>query len=291
MAYTSAHRQRGKRTFDDIYDEPDPRPFFRTLSRYDYGIPGEAQQLFSRLVDLRATRGPVTVTDLCCSYGINAALLKHDVTLDDLYDRYCSTDLDGLSSDQLAEADARFYAERRRSPSPRVVGLDTARNAVAYGVRTGLLDAGWADNLERDEPSPGLAADLADTGLVTVTGGVGYIGPRTFDAVLSRVHAPTPWVAAFALRWVDFSPIEVVLAHHGLATERYGGRTFPQRRFADEAEQDYAVRTLTEMGIDPEGRETEGSYHADLYVARLKDEATERPLDVWLDRDVQPMWG
>jgi hypothetical protein len=36
---------------------------------------------------------PATVLDICCSYGINAALLNHHVTLEELYDRYTSPKL------------------------------------------------------------------------------------------------------------------------------------------------------------------------------------------------------
>lgn len=277
-------RLQGKQTFDDAYDAPDPRRYFRTLRRLDYRIPQHAEPIFSRLVEARrhrAGRG-VTVTDLCCSYGINAALLKHDLTLDDLYRRYSSHDLDALSSGELAERDAAFYARRRRPHAPRVVGLDVAGSAVAYARRAGILDDGWSENLEEADPSASLAAGVRDTDLVTVTGGVGYIGVRTFSAVLSAVRTPDPWVAAFVLRWVDVDPIVQELARHGLETERLTARTFPQRRFADPAERDYVLATLADLGVDPAGKEAEGSHHTDFYLARPKDEVASTPLATWL---------
>ena len=67
--------------------------------------------------------------DLCCSYGINAALLNHDHTLDALYARYCSTELAALSSDELVVADRAFYREHRHSHPVQVVGIDVAKRS------------------------------------------------------------------------------------------------------------------------------------------------------------------
>jgi hypothetical protein len=85
------------------------------------------------------------VLDVCCAYGINAALLRADVTLAQLYERYAG---------------------------------------VGFACRVGLLDRGWAEDLEARDPSDGLAAELADLDLVLTTRGVGYIGERTCDRLL-----------------------------------------------------------------------------------------------------------
>ncbi|MEX0659634.1 MAG: hypothetical protein WD080_10925 [Egibacteraceae bacterium] len=282
-----AQAPRGKYVFDDVYDAPDPRPYFRTLMEYDYRIPQQAKPLLRRLAEARRARTGrrPTVTDLCCSYGINAAMLKHDLTLDDLYSRYGSNDLQEISSEELGERDAAFFAQHRLPGAPRVLGLDVAANAVAYARRAGLLDDGWSENLERDEPSGVLTSGIRDTDLVTVTGGVGYIGPRTFSAVLSAVARPDPWVAMFVLRWVDVRPVVEVLAHHGLETEQLGARTFPQREFAGAAERDHVLAALSEQGVDPAGKELEGAHHADFYLARPKDDVAVLPLEAWFADD------
>lgn len=285
MTGPSTHDRSGKRIFDDIYDAADPRAYWRTLGPLDYRIPHHAQEVFSELVEARrrlAAGDPVTITDLCCSYGVTAALLKYDCTLEDLCDRYCSEDLDALSSDELAARDASFYAERRQPSPPRVIGLDTAANAVSYALEAGLLDAGSSENLEDGDPSPRLQRLLSETDLVTVTGGVGYIGEQTFDRVLSHVPASRcPWVAAFVLRWVAYEPIAEALAGYGLVTEQLTPRTFPQRRFADDAERDAVLNALAEKGIDPRGKEDDGQHHTSLYLTRPKDDVIAMPLDEW----------
>ena len=236
------HNEQKKANFDGVYDLPDPRGYFRALGALDYRAPEHGYRVFSALLETMQNGGAAPkVLDLCCSYGVNAALIKHELTLNDLYARYGSEDLAGLSAEELVAADREFYAGRRRTRSPEVVGTDVAGNAVSYALRAGLLDAGTGENLEQEGPTQDLARAARGAGLVTVTGGVGYIWERTFERVLSFVmdgsagngHAggDAPWVAAFAVRFVDYSPVAAVLARRGLVTEKLSLRTFPQRRF------------------------------------------------------------
>jgi len=279
--HQNGHAKNGKARFDHIYNQPDPRPYFQTLEQFGYEIPGHGQAMFTALVArLREQMGheALTVLDLCCSYGVNAALLNHELTLDSLYERYRSPALAGLSSEELAAADADFYPRRRRESPVRVVGIDTADKAVGYASRAGLLAGASHENLEQSGPSEGLRKHLAGVGLITVTGGIGYISERTFESVLS-VTGGTPWVAAFALRWVSFEPIAAVLAEHGLVTEHLTTRTFVQRRFTGEAERAYVLDELARLGIDASGKEEEGNYHADLYLARPAGQARALPLE------------
>ncbi|WP_372410657.1 hypothetical protein [Streptomyces luteireticuli] len=256
-------------SFDDIYDRPDPRAYFARLAPLDYRIPHHAQPVFRAAVAELARRrpgGPVTVVDLCCSYGINAALLNHDLTLGDLYDRYTGPATDGLSREELIASDREFYASRRRPDACPVVGVDVSPRAVAYAADAGLLDAAFAENLETAPASAALAAALAPARLVTVTGGLSYIGPRTFDAVATACHGRA-WVVAFAVRPVDYRPVADVLRRHGLVT-RTPERTFPQRRFTGPEERRNALERVGAAGLDPAGREAEGYYHAVLHASR-----------------------
>ena len=279
------HQKSGKTNFDQIYDREDPREYFNTLGAFDYCVPRHGQRVFRELAGAlgdgkRGEQGDdrgIGVVDVCCSYGINAALLKHETTLDDLYARYGSAETAALSSAELAEDDAAFYRERRTETAPRVVGVDVAQNAVSYGVRSGLLDGGFAENLEEDEPSEALGRAVAGTELVTVTGGVGYVSERTFGKLLDRAtdgsEGRVPWVAAFALRWVSYEEISDVLSGYGLVTEKLSGHTFTQRRFTGDEERDYVLGELASMGVDASGKEEDGWYHADFYLSRPAGEA------------------
>jgi hypothetical protein len=272
-------RSLSKANFDDIYDRADPRAYFCELAALDYEVPRHGQQVFRGVLDTLAARDP-TVVDLCCSYGINAALLGHDLELSDLYDRYCGEQTTGLSRDELVAADRAFYAARRCPDAPTVIGVDVASQAVDYALDVGLLDTGAAEDLEQHDPSPELAREVARADLITVTGGIGYITERTFERVLDCTSPDRrPWVAGLCLRTVPYTPIAAALARKGLVTERLEGRTFPQRRFADQQERDYALRTLVTRGIDPQGKESEGAYHVEVYLSRPAVAVAQQPIN------------
>lgn len=278
--WAKSHQKSGKSSFDEIYDRRDPRSYFNTLGALDYEIPAHGGRVFSALLDSMRSQGRAAscVLDVCCSYGINAALLKHDVMLDDLYERYGSEEFERLTSDEVAEADRKFYSERLREGAPRVVGVDIAPEAVAYGVRSGALDAGFAENLEDEDMTDELRDSINKTDLLTVTGGIGYISERTFERILGGMDE-APWVAAFALRWVSYDGIEGVLESHGLVTEKLNGHSFEQRTFTDDRERDYVLKELSEMNIDTTGKESEGSYHAEFYLSRPESEVAKEPLE------------
>ncbi|MFF1691946.1 MULTISPECIES: hypothetical protein [unclassified Streptomyces] len=115
----------GKTRFDDICNEPDPRAYVCRLAPLEYEIPQHAQVVFRRTRAERAaaggTDGPLSVLDLCCSYGFNAALLNHHVTLAELYAHYTSSQADALTSTELIERDKKFYVSRRRADAAPVM--------------------------------------------------------------------------------------------------------------------------------------------------------------------------
>ncbi|WP_438295279.1 hypothetical protein [Streptomyces sp. HUAS TT7] len=268
--------------FDDLYDQPDPRAYFRVLGPLEYRTPGHAQDIFRRLrsaLDAATPAGgpPLTVLDLCCSYGINAALLNHDVTLDELCERYTSHEAASMNTAQLAEWDLEFFEARSRSDRVRVVGLDIAPRAVAYGRAVGLLADGFAENLEDAPPSRALRRAVREARLITVTGGTSFLSQRTFRPLLLAARGPV-WVASFVLRTTSYAEIAGCLAAFGLATER-AAPTFPQRRFTDERERRYAVDAVTAAGHEPKGRESDGYFHTALHLSRPTSDVVMTPLD------------
>jgi hypothetical protein len=262
----------GKSRFDDIYDRPDPRAYFRRLAPLEYEIPHHAQPLFRQAAAERAAldagrpHGPA-VLDVCCSYGINAALLNHDVTLAEMYERYTSPAHQTMSTTELAARDKEFYAKRRRPDAVPVFGLDVSAPAVHYALEVGLLDAAFTDDLEHGSPSPRLSGALAEVGLITLTGGGSYVTARTFTALLDGARRPV-WASAFVLRTVSYLPIVQTFAAHGLRTTLDVSRTYPQRLCTDERERQYAIAAVRALGGDPAGREESGRFHSLHYESR-----------------------
>jgi hypothetical protein len=265
-----------KANFDDAYTQPDPRAYYATMGGLDYEIPTHGAAVFRTLLDAMPVRTrPHRVLDVCSSYGVNAALLNHDLTFDQLVEHYA--ELADVGRDELLDIDLRWFAARRRFDLVDVVGLDVSAPAVQYAAECGLLAGGIVADLESDELEPGAATALHDVDLVTVTGGIGYVTGRTFARVLDAT-ATAPWVAALVLRWVDLGDIAPVLESRGLVLESLDGYAVPQRRFADEQERQYVLRELDRRGIDPAGLEAEGRHVAELVVARPAAEVARQPL-------------
>lgn len=275
-ALTGTH----KADFTDIYTQPDPRAYYNALIGLDYQIPQRARPVVEAVLDASTRAGrPRPVLDVCCSYGINAALLRCDVDLDEIGAQATDPDRAGLEPAVVIDEDRRFYADRLNRPELTVRGCDISQPAIDYGVDTGLLTDGWAENLEADDPSPELAAGIADTGLVLCTGGVGYIGHRTFDRLLGAIDEPQDlWLVVFVLRVFDYADVATALSEYGLVTEQVQDRTFVQRRCADAEEFEAAKLDVSRRGLDPAGREADGWYHADCFVTRPAAAAASAPL-------------
>jgi SAM-dependent methyltransferase len=264
--------------FSDIYNQPDPRQYYRVLGDLGYEIPAHGTAPFELLLDELGGREGKTVLDLCCSYGVNAALLNYDVELEDLFEHYAEFDA-AASPEALQHADAEWFGDRRREDAVSLIGLDAADRAVHYATAVGLLDRGLIGDLENEELNPAQADVLGTIDLVTVTGAVGYIGEQTFRAVVAAAGDDPPWIAALSLRWVDYAPIAEALDELGMVTEQVEGFTVPQRRFASPAERDAALAGLRSQNLDP-GPELElGGHCAQMYVSRSPEAVRDKPID------------
>lgn len=275
-----------KANLDHIYNRPDPRAYFRELRKLDYDIPGAAKPVFQTLIAHLQQRNPdaLHVLDLGCSYGVNAALLKCDMTMPELYDHWDQPQIADAAPEQVLERDRRYFDGLDQPDDLRMIGLDRANHAVAFGEETGLLDGGVVANLET-RPLPEQAhQDLAPVELVISTGCVGYVTEKSFDRLLPAVsQGRPPWFANFVLRLFPFERIADSLSDWGYVTEKLEGRTFAQRRFVSEDEQQMVLDRLQEHGVDPTGKETDGHLHAEFFLSRPAREAAELPLSRLLD--------
>ncbi len=232
-----ARWESAKASFDTLYDRPHPARYFSGLRPLEYKIPAYAQpvieQCVSALAELRRKQ-KITVLDLCSGYGINGALLKYDVTMDELYELYDdSGPIPNLA--QRISRDREFLKNRKRTDRETVViGQDVAVNALSYAQSVGAIDAMIKANLERRSLRGNEARLIKDVDLVTVTGGLSYIGSTTFERVLRAVKQP-PWVLFFPLQHTPIYEIRDTIGSFGLDVED-APRPVPQRRFKDERE-------------------------------------------------------
>jgi SAM-dependent methyltransferase len=260
----------GKISLDHIYTQPDPRAYFNTLRKLDYHIPQLAKPYFLKLIQeyRESQRIPTPqVLDIGCSYGINAALLKCDATMDELYERYSGSDARERSHSALLTHDQELVQSRRRLRHTRFVGLDTSHHALSYALGAGFLDAAVHADLEEGDPTERQREQLAGSDLVISTGCLGYVSHRTISRIVSAHGERKPWMAHFVLRMFPFDPVAESLAMAGYETVRLE-RVFRQRRFATPQEQTLVLETLSDAGVDPRGLETDGWFYAQLYLSR-----------------------
>lgn len=264
----------GKISLKEIYSQPDPRAYFSTLRELDYCIPQLAKPYFLKLFQAyRETHGrpPNQVVDIGCSYGINAALLKCNATMDELYERYCKQ-LATCSRSQLVEHDRQLVQRRNHVPDTRFLGLDVAEAALTYATEAGLLDDAVTANLETGPMSAEVQNQLKGTDLVMSTGCIGYVTVKTLRRVLEASGERQPWMAHFVLRMFPFEPVDELLKEHGYETQLVK-HLFKQRRFSSSQEQTQIFDTLASVGLDPTGVESDGWLYAQLYISRPRDSA------------------
>jgi hypothetical protein len=272
----------GKESFDDVYNRPDPRGYYRELGGLDYEIPARAKPVFEAVVaaerEMRGIDAP-TILDLGCSYGINAALLKYDLDLDDLAARYRRPDVATAPVAEVICRDYEYFHRRRPARDVTVIGVDVADQAVGYAHAVGILDAAMPENLEDAPPSRVLSQALDGVDLVASTGCVGYVTERTFEHIIAAADGEAPpWIASFVLRVFPYDAIERTFAKHGLVTERLEGAAFAQRRFASGDERDHALAALRRLGRDASDLESDGHYYAEFFLSRPAEEARAMPL-------------
>lgn len=255
-----------KVNFDDVYNLPDPRRYYRTLGALDYRIPSEARPVFDAVIDAIEPSAPMII-DVGCSYGVNAAMIKYGLDFAELVARYRASAARASSVAETIFSDAAFFADMPVVREAKFVGIDVAAEAAGYGKAVGLLDEAITQNLESAPPSPHTASALEGADLIITTGAVGYVTKQTFESIMEVSKGALPCVAAFTLRQFPFDRIADRLGDFGLQTEKLEGRYFPQRRFADVEEMAGALSVLEALGIDSEGIESEGRYYAEFYLA------------------------
>jgi hypothetical protein len=271
----------GKIDLHAIYDRPDPRSYYQTLINLDYQIPAAGKPNFRVVIEARRQsrgRKRITLLDVGSSYGVNAALLNHSVSLPDLFRLYSREKTKDLSRSQLVARDRKLFAEIRTDRELTVIGLDIAGEALDYAQEIGIIDAGLAANLELRPPPVEDRELLSEVDVVISTGAIGYVGVPTFSRILDCAEH-SPWFALFALRMFPIDEIAAMLNSRGYVVYRQRGRTYRQRRFAGADEKQEVLARLAALRIDPAGLEAEGWYHAEFYFAWQQGEGAPLPVE------------
>ena len=265
--------------FSSLYDQADPRAYFRTLAPLDYRQPALLAAYLERHAGtLAAFRGKqrLRVLDFACGYGALGALLRHELTLEALY-AYFSEDPAG----EAIEADRRFFAARRKADlAIELGGLDIARRAIAYARACGLIDQGFVVDLTREGSDAALAGFLEELDLIVETGAVYDVIAPSFERLFEEASwRRPPWLLFGPRGDADTRPLERLLEAQGYHLELCSREKRPYRRFSDAAEAARVKRGMRALGRDP-AQWTEGERFVNpLLLARPAEDAVALPVE------------
>jgi hypothetical protein len=246
----------------DVYASPEPTAAFERLARLDERGPAYSATLIRYVLEALGNPDSVVI-DLGSSYGVNAALVNHAVTLPGLYAHYRR---DGNATVQWRiEDDRRFFTASRRSDAVPVVGIDVSSAAVNYGVSVGLLTAGIASDLEQDRQDQDVSFVLRQATLISAAE-PGHMGTRTIMTLVGASARP-PVISGFLLRWQDVRPIVQSLAVAGYEFRADYRAVFPQRRFASALDRQTAREGLKRLGLGETAVENCGYHGTVPFVA------------------------
>ncbi|MFB6452921.1 hypothetical protein [Bradyrhizobium tunisiense] len=228
------------------------------------------ERIFADYRRVRRKTG-LKIIDVGCSYGVNAALLRTDLDLDELYAAYLEPN-GSLSGRQEIEH-ANFFRNRGLRGDVRFVGVDPSFRAVRYAQSLGLLEAGVTTDLETNDLTVEEYSTLADADILISTGCVGYASERTFARVYHASATSRPWVVAFAMHPFRYDGIAGVLRDFGLETNLVDRFRQRQRRFSTPAERETILNAMATLGMDDRLERTTGYVYASCYISAPLGEA------------------
>ena len=263
-----------KASFDSAYTQDTPHDYFKNLGELDYSICDETRPFCEAAAGLlQGWERHVRMLDIGCSYGVNAAIVKHGVLFGELARFFEAS----VPMDAKAGAETRSSRTVQESTDHRHGVRRAGRLSKGHRVRSTSQPARPRDrwqNLEQgaDTLSPEDRTWIRGVNLIVSTGAIGYITHRTLRAVLDTMGAQASNAIALmtVLRVFDTDTVVETLRAYGLKTAFVSDALLPQRRFHADGERERIVELLRDRGLDPSPEET-GRYYARVLVAARSD--------------------
>ncbi len=273
--------------FDDIYNLPDCTRYYQAMHAAGFQNAQHAVRAFkvaARELCRQRNTGALHVLDFASGYGIGSLLLRHDLSLAQVLDRYQGSEFSGASPSRVIEWDRDWLLQNRKPGNiASICAVDVADNALDYGAKTGIFDVAYAIDLQSDSPSDGMAEILRRCDLLIEVGSVIHLLPDALKRLLDLTAGRLPWIITSPIRGNESGESVAMMQESGMVVEELPIPPFPHRRFLDGAEQERATRLVGERGHDPDGYESTGAYHAQLYLSRPEHESGRSIR--WDDRD------
>ena len=233
---------------------------------------------------VRAARGAgdtLRVLDFACGYGAVGALLRHDVSMPEIYARYAERLWRPADARSYWEADAEFFAARHEeSVGFEIGGTDIAGAALEYAAALGFVDRTFHANLVDHAPSDELTRFLHAVDLIVESGSVGGLLPAAFERILDCCGDESrPWFLFSPRPDVDWSSLNALWTGQGYRTERLGTGPVRYRKSLGAEERVDMLRITRALGKPDEAVMRDGYLLVDLTLARPEADAGNPPIE------------
>lgn len=256
-----------KKDFTEIYVKKYPAPYLNEMKNLEYRIPDQTKPLYQHLAErmVNYLKRPIKILDIGSSYGINSALLNHELVMTELDDFF-----ENNPQPSIVEVQNFFDGLPNNNPNFQFYLVDTSLPALEFAEKVGLCEGSFCINMEKEKISTEFKQTLQDIDLIISTGCIGYIGWKSFEKIfnsLGKDNENTIPVFAFTvLRIFQVDEIENVFRKNNFELIKTKIGPLKQRRFYNNSEMKKSLELLKQRGINTEGLEEEGYYFADLFV-------------------------
>ena len=274
---------RHKDDFGRVYDLEDPSPYFNALGPSGYRMPevlaGALKAIHGAVCAARDAGGTLRVLDFACGYGAVGALLRHAVSMPELYGRYAERRWQPDDGRRYWEADAEFFAARRKgSRAFEIGGADIAGNALEYAAAMGFLDRAYHADLVDRAPSEALGRFLRGVDLVVESGSLGELLPAAFGRILDSCGDRPPWFLYNPRPDVDWARLDRLWAVRGYLAESLGTEPVRYRKPLGAPERADVLRATRSLGKTDESVMRGGYLVVDMTLARPEADAGNPPI-------------
>ena len=284
MSAPDDHLPRHKDDFGRVYDLEDPGPYFNALRPSGYRMPevlaGALKAIHRSVCAARDAGDTLRVLDFACGYGAVGALLRHRVSMRELYARYADRQWQPGGGRTNWEADAEFFAVRHAgSRGFEIGGTDIARTALEYAEAMGFVDRIFPANLVDDPPSEALGRFLRGVDLVVESGSLGELLPAAFERILDcGPGGRPPWFLYGPRPDTDWTGLDRLWAARGYRAESLGAEPVRYRRPLGAPEHADILRATRALGRADESVMRDGYLLVDMTLARPETEAGNPPI-------------
>ena len=284
MSDPSDSLPRHKNDFGRVYDVEDPSPYFTALRPSDYRMPavlaGALKAIHRPLCAARDAGDTLRVLDYACGYGAIGALLRHDISMPEIYARYGARRWQPSEARRYWEADAAFFVARRAEPVAfEIGGIDIAGVALEYAAAQGFLDRAFHENLVDHAPGDGLTQFLHGVDLIVESGAAGALMPVAVARMLDAgSDARPPWFLYSPRPDVDWASLNTLWAEHGYRTESLGSGPVRYRKPLGVHERADTLRITRALGKPDEAVMRDGYLLVDMTLARPEADADNPPI-------------